>query len=80
MSTSTKAIQYTKSTHAAKALGVSTDFLRKCARLGELPDGAVIATNGGQYSYDLEAVRNWMLENYKRQTRTARLEAKAAKK
>lgn len=67
---------YERAGQVAKKLGVSTEFLKQSARRGELPEGSVLATPGGHYTYDTVSIQSWMQENYKRQTRISRLEAK----
>ncbi|MCC8191098.1 MAG: hypothetical protein LIP77_10775 [Planctomycetes bacterium] len=60
----------------ARELGVTTKYLKRLAREGRLPTGSVLATEGGHYTYDLILVRQWMRENFERQTRISRLTAR----
>lgn len=69
---------YSKPAVASKALGVSKDYLRREACRGSLPDGSVLATPGGHHSYDIDKIREWMLENFKRQTLVMRMKARHA--
>lgn len=64
---------YVKASIAAARLGITTEYLRREAVQGNLPDGAVIATLGGHHSYDVQLIQAWMLENFRRQTRIPRL-------
>ncbi|MCD8350002.1 MAG: hypothetical protein LUC93_05245 [Planctomycetaceae bacterium] len=68
---------YKKPRDAAFILGVSVDYLKRAARRGALPEGSVKATDGGHFSYDVDSIAKWMDENFKRQTKISRLEAKA---
>lgn len=65
---------FSKPADAARALGVSRDYLRREACRGTLPEGSVISTPGGHHSYDIQKLHDWMLENYKRQTMVSRME------
>lgn len=56
---------YVRAGVAAKELGVHSTYLKKVARQGLLPEGSVISTDGGKFSYDLELVKGWMHENFK---------------
>lgn len=61
---------------AARTVGVTTEFLRRMANQGELPEDAVLATPGKRFRYDAEKIKEWMKDNYKRLTKVSRMEAK----
>lgn len=59
----------------AQTLGVSTAYLKKCAREGRFPEGSVMSTPGGHYLYDVEMIRDFFTDTFKQQTKYSRLEA-----
>ncbi|MCC8108755.1 MAG: hypothetical protein LIQ30_06855 [Planctomycetes bacterium] len=64
--------RYYKPRDAADMLGISSAFLRKAAEAGALPEGSVLCTPGNHRSYDVDAIRDWMQDNYNRLARRKR--------
>ena len=54
---------------ASEMLCVSTKSLHRWAKGHKLPLESVIASPGGQYSYDVGKIGNWMKNNFLKQTR-----------
>jgi len=48
----------------ASELGVSKGYLRKVAMEDGFPDGAVIATGGRHFLYDVEKIKESMVRSY----------------